>query len=99
MSILGNNGVLVLLSVTGSGSQIAIPADEINREFVLGNKVMIGSVNSHRDDFIAGLDHLTKFAQLWPGLTEQLITHRFAGLEDALRMMEVPGIKSIIEIG
>jgi threonine dehydrogenase-like Zn-dependent dehydrogenase len=98
MTLLGSNGVLVLLSLTGGDARIPVPADLINREFVLGNKVMVGSVNSHRDDFVAGLAHLERFAQRWPGLTERLITHRFAGFEDALRMMEVPGIKSIIEV-
>src|SRR5246127_2367032 len=42
MQALGKNGVLVLASVTGGDKMIQIPADRINLEFVLGNKVMVG---------------------------------------------------------
>ena len=48
---LGKNGVLVLASVTGGDKMIQIPADRINLEFVLGNKVMVGTVNANREYF------------------------------------------------
>src|ERR671929_1101219 len=41
MRALGKNGVLVLSSVTGGDRIIQVPADRINLEFVLGNKVMV----------------------------------------------------------
>src|SRR5215510_684178 len=40
MRALAKNGVLVLSSVTGGDKTISVPADKINLEFVLGNKVM-----------------------------------------------------------
>src|SRR6266436_1820401 len=43
MQVLGKNGVLVLSSVTGGDRMIQVPADRINLEFVLGNKVMVGT--------------------------------------------------------
>ena len=43
---LGKNGVLVLVSVTGGDRTIEVHADRINQGFVLGNKVMVGSVNA-----------------------------------------------------
>jgi len=48
MLALGKNGVLVLSSVTGGDRRIEVPADLINLEFVLGNKVMVGTVNANR---------------------------------------------------
>src|SRR5215468_6344167 len=42
MQALGKNGVLVLASVTGGDRMTQVPADQINLEFVLGNKVMVG---------------------------------------------------------
>ena len=42
MQALGKNGVLVLTSVTGGDRKIEVPADKINLDFVLGNKVMVG---------------------------------------------------------
>ncbi len=46
MQALGKNGVLVLSSVTGGDRRIEVPADKINLDFVLGNKVMVGTVNA-----------------------------------------------------
>src|SRR5574338_177881 len=48
MSALGKNGVLVLVSVTGGDRHVDVPADRINQGFVLGNKVVVGSVNASR---------------------------------------------------
>ena len=42
MQALGKNGVLVLSSVTGGDRKVEVPADRINLELVLGNKVMVG---------------------------------------------------------
>src|SRR6266542_3269601 len=55
MQALGNNGVLVLSSVTGGDRRIEVPADKINLEFVLGNKVMVGTVNANREYFEMGV--------------------------------------------
>lgn len=98
MSILGGNGVLVLLSLTGGDRTLSVPADAINREFVLGNKLMVGSVNSHRVDFVAGVDHLSRFENLWPGLTGRLITTRFNGFDEASGIRDAGGIKAVIEV-
>jgi glucose 1-dehydrogenase len=101
MQLLGGNGVLVLLSLTGGDRLLSIPSDLINREFVLGNKLMVGSVNSHHTDFVAGVDHLARFENLWSGLTGRLITHRLHGFADAGRIDEASagGIKTVIEMG
>jgi len=55
MRALAKNGVLVLSSVTGGDRMIQVPADKINLEFVLGNKVMVGTVNANREYFEAGV--------------------------------------------
>ena len=55
MQALGKNGVLVLSSVTGGDHKIEVPADAINLEFVLGNKVMVGTVNANREHFEMGV--------------------------------------------
>src|SRR5262245_11801163 len=51
MEVLAKNGVLVLASVTGGDRKVEVPADKLNLDFVLGNKVMVGSVNANRDYF------------------------------------------------
>jgi threonine dehydrogenase-like Zn-dependent dehydrogenase len=99
MRILGSNGVLILLGV-GRGSAVApVPTDEINRGFVGGNKLMFGSVNSAREDFVAGVADLARFEERWPGLTAGLITHRLRAFDDIARVGERidNGIKTVIE--
>ena len=52
------NGVLVLSSVTGGDRRCEVPADKINLEFVLGNKVMVGTVNANREYFERGVEDM-----------------------------------------
>ena len=101
MGVLGSNGVLVLLGLTGGNAVAPVPTDALNREFVLGNKVLVGSVNSAYEDFAAGVADLGRFEQLWPGLTGRLITHRLAGFADVARIAEAgdDGIKTVVEFG
>jgi threonine dehydrogenase-like Zn-dependent dehydrogenase len=101
MSALGNSGVLVLLSGTSGHTPLPVPMDAINRGFVVGNKVMVGSVNSAIADFAAALADLGRFEQLWPGLPSRLITHRLAGFSEFAKVAMRPddGIKTVIEIG
>jgi threonine dehydrogenase-like Zn-dependent dehydrogenase len=99
MAALGANGVLVLLSITGHSTVTPVPLDAINRGFVLGNKVMLGSVNSAHEDFMAGVARLSRFEERWPGLTESLITHRLDGLDQAAAAIaERSGIKTVVEL-
>src|SRR5215471_5071498 len=67
MQALGKNGVLVLSSVTGGDRRIEVPADKINLEFVLGNKVMVGTVNANREYFEMGVRDLAQAEAEYPG--------------------------------
>ncbi len=82
MNILGKNGVLVLSSVTGGGRNVSIPSDKINLGFVLGNKVVVGTVNASREYFEMGLKDFAHAEMMWPGLTRKFLTHRVEGLEN-----------------
>ena len=84
---LGKNGVLVLVSVTGGDRKAEVNADVINQGFVLGNKVMVGSVNASPDDFRTGVDDLTKATAIYPGWLEKLLTTRVEGLHNYEEML------------
>jgi glucose 1-dehydrogenase len=84
---LAKNGVLVLVSVTGGDRQVEIPSDAINQGFVLGNKVMVGSVNASPDDFARGRDDLVKAYAFYPGWLEKLLTTPVRGLESHQQML------------
>jgi threonine dehydrogenase-like Zn-dependent dehydrogenase len=89
MEELGKNGVLVLSGVTGGGRQVKVPADAINLGFVLGNKVMVGTVNANRDYFEAGIDDLSRAELEYPGWLGKLLTHPVKGLERFEEMMRL----------
>ncbi len=100
MEILGNNGVLILLSGTGRPAELTVPAAAINGSLLRGNKVVAGSVNSAREDFELGVEDLARFETLWPGLASRLITRRLDGLNDYTRILENPegDIKTVIDV-
>jgi glucose 1-dehydrogenase len=86
--VLGKNGVLVLASVTGGDRHTDVPADMLNEGFVLGNKVMVGTVNASRDDFVRSVDGLAKSELLFPGWLSRLLTHPVQGLENHEEMLD-----------
>ena len=88
MRALAKNGVLVLSSVTGGDRMIEVPADRINLEFVLGNKVMVGTVNANREYFEMGVKDMTHAESQYPGWLERLLTHPVKGLENWQLLLE-----------
>lgn len=82
MNVLGKNGVLVLSSVTGGEKKVEIPSDMINLGFVLGNKVLVGTVNANREYFEMGVKDLSHAEHEWPGWLSNFLTHPVKGLEN-----------------
>lgn len=82
MQALAKNGVLVLTSVTGGDRKIEVPADRINLDFVLGNKVMVGSVNANREYFELGVRDMSQAEAEYPGWLNKLLTDPVKGLEN-----------------
>ena len=101
-TLLNKNGVLVLSSVTGGDRRIEVPADQINLDFVLGNKVMVGTVNANREHFEAGVRDLAMAEAQWPGWLGRLLTHRVDGLSGcpaAFELLTAAGnIKVYVEV-
>jgi glucose 1-dehydrogenase len=96
---LGKNGVLVLSSVTSGEKKVEVNADRINHGFVLGNKVMVGTVNASRTDFVSGVNDLVKAESFYPGWLNQLLTTRIQGLENYEEMLRhLTGDKEAIKV-
>lgn len=81
MQVLARNGALVLTSITGGNHTLEVPADRINLEFVLGNKVMVGSVNASRDNFETGVRDMSQAEAEYPGWLRHLLTDPVRGLD------------------
>jgi threonine dehydrogenase-like Zn-dependent dehydrogenase len=88
MEVLGKNGVLVLASVTGGSRTVEVPADKINLDFVLGNKVMVGTVNGNREYFAAAVSDLALAQAQYPGWAARLLTHPIRGLENYRQLID-----------
>jgi len=89
MEYLGKNGVLILSSVTGGMRNIPVAADMINLGFVLGNKLMVGTVNANREYFEAGVYDLSRAELEYPGWLSKLLTHPVEGLDNYQDMMRL----------
>jgi hypothetical protein len=59
----------------------------INQTFVLGNKVMVGTVNASRADFVSGVNDQVKAEAFFPGWLNKLLTTRINGLENYAEML------------
>ena len=88
MAALGKNGVLVLASVTGGNQMAEVPAAKINLEFVLGNKVMVGTVNGNREYFEAAVRDLAMAQAQYPGWVARLLTHPVHGLDNYRQLID-----------
>ncbi|HXG94456.1 MAG TPA: glucose 1-dehydrogenase [Blastocatellia bacterium] len=88
MQALGKNGVLVLSSVTGGDRRIEVPSDKINLEFVLGNKVMVGTVNANREYFETGVRDMSQAELQYEGWLKRLLTDPVEGLENYRKLFD-----------
>lgn len=99
MKLIDNNGILCLTSVTGGNKTVNVPSDKINLDFVLGNKILFGTVNANIVDYHNGVKDLEKFMNLWPTELYSMITRRVK-LQDYKSAFESlkDDIKTTIEI-
>ena len=89
MQYLGHNGVLVWTSITGGPRQIDVPSNKINLEWVLGNKLLLGSVNANREHFEAGIRDFALGEVMYPGVIQRILTHPVDGLDNYPEMMRL----------
>ena len=80
--------VLVLASVTGGNQTVEVPAAKINLQFVLGNKVMVGTVNGNREYAEDAIRDLAMARAQYPGWAERLMTHPVQGLDNFRELID-----------
>jgi glucose 1-dehydrogenase len=97
---LGPNAVFVFTGVPGRTGPIPVDTDEIMRNMVLNNQLVLGSVNAPPQAFQSAIRRLGIFAQRWPETLRSVITARFP-LERALDALQGPpgGVKNVVEVG
>jgi threonine dehydrogenase-like Zn-dependent dehydrogenase len=89
MQALGHNGALVWVSITGADRKHEMPTDKINIDWVLGNKLLLGSVNANREHFEMGIRELALGEMMFPGVIERILTNPVNGLDNYQEMMRL----------
>lgn len=89
MESLGHNGVLVWTSITGGKVTTTVPSDKINIEWVLGNKLLVGSVNANREHFESGIRDLALGEVMFPNVLSKILTSPVDGLGGYKEMMRL----------
>ena len=98
MEVLAHNGALIWTSITGGKHDVTIDAAKINLEWVLGNKLLVSSVNGNRRHFELGIQALSHGELTYPGVTERILTHPVAGLENYKEMMRLLEEKEALKV-
>jgi threonine dehydrogenase-like Zn-dependent dehydrogenase len=89
MELVGHNGVVVWTSITGGQRSIEFPSDKVNLSWVLGNKLLVGSVNANYRHFEAGIADLALGEMTFPGVIERILTNPVDGLDNYREMMRL----------
>ena len=98
MEVLAINGVLIWTSITGGSHPVTIDAAKINLAWVLGNKLLVSSVNGNRRHFELGIQALAYGEMTYPGVTERILTHPVAGLDNYRDMMRLLEEKEALKV-
>ena len=89
MEVLAHNGALIWTSITGGKHEVSLDAAKINLEWVLGNKLLVSSVNGNRRHFELGIAAMALGELTYPGVTERILTNPVDGLENYAEMMRL----------
>lgn len=97
MDHLAPGGVLCLTGVSPSGRTLSIDAGMLNRDMVLENECVVGSVNANRRHYEAAADALAAADKGWLG---KLLTRKVPCEEFSSALQRQPDdVKVVIEMG
>jgi threonine dehydrogenase-like Zn-dependent dehydrogenase len=99
LDALGLNGAYVLTGIPGGDRPLQIQGAELIRRLVLGNQLMVGSVNASRDHFQIAVRDLSYASLRWGDHISRLITHRhhYSDFGKAFERHDAEEIKAVIE--
>jgi threonine dehydrogenase-like Zn-dependent dehydrogenase len=97
LRILGPNGVLVLTGGPGPEPSRSVDVSALVRQMVLGNQLVLGTVNAGRRANESAVQSLAAFHRRWPSELQALITGRHP-LDEVPELLTArsSGIKDIV---
>jgi glucose 1-dehydrogenase len=97
LGLLAPNGVAIVTGVPGHHQRADLDTDGIVRRMVLGNQVLLGTVNAGPDAFASAIRDLEVFDRRWPGPLRSLVTGRFPIEAHRELLLGAPsGIKNLV---
>jgi threonine dehydrogenase-like Zn-dependent dehydrogenase len=98
IEMLGPGGVCILASLTAGERPVTVDAARFNRDLVLGNRLVFGTVNAGRRHFEAAARDLAAAESRWPGWAGRLITRRLPFTQAPQALGPAPDeIKTVLE--
>lgn len=76
LGLLRRSGVACLLGIDPRDQKVELDGRVLGVDTILENRVLFGSVNAHRRDWLAAVDDLDRARERWPGALEQFVTLR-----------------------
>jgi glucose 1-dehydrogenase len=76
LGLLRRSGVACLLGIDPRSQQVEIDGRVLGVDVILENRVLFGSVNAHRQDWLAGVEDLDRARERWPDALEQFVALR-----------------------
>src|SRR5262249_13644888 len=73
---LRRGGVACLLGIDGRDQRVEIDGRTLGLDTILENRVLFGSVNAHRQDWLAGVDALAEVQRRWPDALDETVRAR-----------------------
>jgi threonine dehydrogenase-like Zn-dependent dehydrogenase len=76
LGLLRRGGVACLIGIDGRDQKVELDGRVLSLDFVLGNRVVFGSVNSHRRDWQSAVESLDEARRRWQDVLESLVSLR-----------------------
>ena len=76
LGLLRRSGVACLLGIDPRDQTVELDGPVLGVDTILENRVLFGSVNAHRQDWLAAVDDLDQARERWPEALEQFVTLR-----------------------
>jgi threonine dehydrogenase-like Zn-dependent dehydrogenase len=73
LGLLRRSGVACLLGIDPRKQTVEIDGPTLALDTILGNRVLFGSVNAHRQDWLAAVDALDRARERWPEALEAFV--------------------------
>jgi threonine dehydrogenase-like Zn-dependent dehydrogenase len=76
LGLLGRGGVACILGIDPHTKRVEIDGRVLGVDTILENRVLFGSVNAHRQDWVAAVADLDRARERWPDALERFVSLR-----------------------